>query len=175
MTSSFTSRMTFSVLCTLLALAGCHDVGKEQALADAKTAKAALTDTQARLDNVKAQLEAAQKERDGLKTSVANLAAAVTSLKAELAAAAENRDQVQQAIKEIPALKDRVTQLARDRDAALATVGDAESMAQNLQGQVQELGQKLALLQEQNAKLQSALDEMQKKISETKVPGLPVP
>ena len=46
-------------------------------------------------------------------------------------------------------LKDQLTQLTRDRDAALAKLADARGMVEKLKSQVQEQTQKVAALQGQ--------------------------
>jgi formylglycine-generating enzyme required for sulfatase activity len=124
-----------------LVVAGCKDVEKEKALAEAKAAKTALAE-------VNIELEATQKERDILKADI-------NDLSVKLGAATETAEQVK-------TLKDQVTQLTRDRDSALAKATEAQSTVEKLKTQLQEQTQKAAAIQEQNNRLQKLIDELKK-------------
>ena len=86
MASPATHRLALLTLFCLLALTGCKDAEKEQAVADAEAARTTLAEVNTQLEGVKAELEATQKERDGLKTKVNDLSALLENVKAKLAA-----------------------------------------------------------------------------------------
>jgi len=169
------SRVALFALFCLLALPGCRDPEKERALADAKTAKTTLAEVRTQLEGVKATLETTQKERDGLKANVGDLSGAIENLKSQLAAITQVRDKLQAAADQVMAMKAQLTQLTQDKDSAIAKAADALGLAEKLKSQLQEQMQKIAGLQEQNSKLQQAIDELKKLVGATKVPEVSLP
>ena len=172
MTGAFRIHVAMAVLGGLLVVAGCTDTEKQKAIADANTAKVALAKTQAELAIVKTELAAAQKERDDLKGNVGALTTSLNGAKDELAKVAKVRDDLQKVADSIPAMKEELTQLAKDKAAAIVKATDAEKLVSDLRNQLQGLEKKVADLQETNAKLQAALDELKKKISAVTIPSL---
>ena len=88
---------------------------------------------------------------------------------------AQAQEQIQTAAKQVETLQGQVTQLVKDKDAALAKVAEALSAVDKFKAQVQEQIQKITSLQEQNAKLQQLVDDLKKKLSEVKLPGISIP
>lgn len=160
-----TYRLTLLAAFCLLVLPGCKDAGKQQAIADANAARATLAEVNTQLEKVKAELAATQKERDGLKKTAGDLSASLESVKTKLAA------------EQATALKDQVTQLTRDRDAALAKLAEARGMVEKLKSQVQEQMQKVGALQEQSNPPQQSSGEPKKAApaaaTATVAPGTP--
>ena len=141
------------LLFSLLSLTGCKDSEKEKAVAEAAAAKAKLA-------GVKADLTKITSERDNLKS--------------ELAAVIEARDKLQAATDQAIDVKEQLTELAKERDIAIAKVTDAQTMVDKLKGQLQEQIQKSLGLEGQNKKLQEMIDELQKKLgSEVGIPSIP--
>jgi chromosome segregation ATPase len=182
MTGSLTNRAALLALFCLLALTGCKDAEKEKALADAKAANTTLAEVKTQLESVKGELTTVTQARDHLQTAAkaadTTLAEAKTrleSLKGELATVTQTRDQLQTAAKQVETLRDQVTQLAKDKDAALAKAADALNAADKLKSQLEEQVQKIAGLQEQNKKLQQLVDDLKKKLGEVKLPGIAIP
>lgn len=141
------------LLFSLLSLTGCKDSEKEKAVAEAAAAKAKLA-------GVKADLAKITSERDNLKS--------------ELAAVIEARDKLQAATDQAIDVKEQLTELAKERDIAIAKVTDAQTMVDKLKGQLQEQIQKSLGLEGQNKKLQEMIDELQKKLgSEVGIPSIP--
>jgi chromosome segregation ATPase len=147
MTGSLANRAALLALFCLLALTGCKDAEKEKALADAKAANTNLAEARTQLESVKG----------------------------ELATVTQARDQLQTAAKQVETLRDQVTQLAKDKDAALAKAADALNAVDKLKSQIEEQVQKITGLQEQNKKLQQLVDDLKKKLGEVKLPGIPIP
>jgi len=139
------NRLALLVLFCLFALPGCKDAEKERALADAKAANTALAELKTQLGDVKVKL----------------------------AAATEARDKLQAAADEAATLKNQVAQLTQERDAALAKAAEAQNMVEKLNRQLQDQIQKVTALQEQNAKLQQAIDQLNKIVSAIKPPEAP--
>jgi chromosome segregation ATPase len=169
------SRVGLFALFYLVALAGCKDPEKERALADAEAAQTALAEVRTELEAVKATLETTQKERDGLKAAVNDLSASLENLKTQLAAVTQVRDKLQVTAGQVTALKDQLAQLAQEKDAALAKAADAQSLVEKLKGELQGQLQKLTGLQEQNTKLQQAINELKKLVGATNIPEVSVP
>ena len=141
------------LLLSLLSLTGCKDSEKEKAVAEAAAAKAKLA-------GVKADLTKITSERDNLKS--------------ELAAVIEARDKLQAATDQAIDVKEQLTELAKERDIAIAKVTGAQTMVDKLKGQLQEQIQKSLGLEGQNKKLQEMIDELQKKLgSEVGIPSIP--
>jgi chromosome segregation ATPase len=150
---------------------------------------------EAKLQETKTQLQAAQGERDGLKTQVGDLSKTLQGLQSQLAAAGQLKDQVTALTKERDAavgqlkdqvssitkerdaavgqLKDQVNAIAKERDTAMAKVTDAQTTIDKLKSQVQEQIQKFLAIEEQNKKLQAMIDDLQKKLNDLKVPQIP--
>ncbi len=182
MTGSLANRAALLSLFCLLALTGCKDAEKEKALADAKAANTNLAEVKTQLESVKSELTTVTQARDQLQTAAkaanTTLAEAKTqleSLKGELATVTQVRDQLQTAAKQAETLRDQVTQLAKDKDAALAKAADALTAVDKLKSQIQEQVQTIAGLQEQNKKLQQLVDDLKKKLGEVKLPGISIP
>ncbi len=166
------SRVALFTLYCLVALSGCKDPEKEKALADAKAAKTALAEVRTELGVVKATLDATQKERDGLRTNVSDLSTSLESLKLQLSTVAEVRDKLQVTAEQVTTLKEQLTQLTQGKDSALAKAVNAQNMVVKLQSELQGQIQKTTVLQEQNNKLQQAIEELKKLGSSIKIPGI---
>jgi chromosome segregation ATPase len=152
----------------MVVLAGCKD---KEAIARADTAEAALKEA-------KAQLQTTTNERDGLRTSAATLTKSVDDLKSQLTSMTGLKDQVSTLTKERDAamkqLSDQVSAITRERDAAVARVAEAQASIEKLTAQLQEQVQKFLSIEEQNKKLQATIDEMKTKLGdEIKLPQIP--
>ena len=169
------NRVALFALFCLVSFSGCKDPEKEKALADAEAAKTALAKVRTELETVKATLDATQKERDSFKTKVGDLSASLENLKTQLTAVTKVRDKLQTAAEQVTTLKDQLTQLSLNKDAALAKAASAQSMADKLQKELQDQIQKAMSLQDQNNKLQQAVEELKKLSSTIKIPGLNPP
>jgi len=157
-------------LCCLFVLSGCKDAEKEKALADAKAAETALARVQAELETVKARLDAVEKERDSLKANSNELSASIGSLKTQFASVTDVRDKLQGAADQVKDLKDQMTQLVQDKESALAKAAGAELAVEKLTKDLQDQIQRVASLQEQNTKLQQAMEELKKLGNAIKIP-----
>jgi chromosome segregation ATPase len=164
------------------ALTGCKDKEKEEAIKRAETAEAALQET-------KTQVQAAQNERDSLKTTVDSLSAQLKDfgqLKEQVTAITNERDAALAKIKEqtdaiikvkddaAAQVKNQIAAITNERDDALEEVTKAQTMVENLKSQLQETLQKIATLEQANKELQAMLDELRKKVGdEIKIPPIP--
>jgi ABC-type transporter Mla subunit MlaD len=110
-----------------------------------------------------------------LKANVGDLSGAIENLKSQLAAITQVRDKLQAAADQVMAMKAQLTQLTQDKDSAIAKAADALGLAEKLKSQLQEQIQKVSGLQEQNNKLQQAIDELKKLVGAAKVPAVSLP
>jgi len=140
------------ILC-FVTLAGCSDNEKQQARARAEAAEA-------KLKEVEAQQQATQRESDTLKTEVGALSKSLQDPKSQLSSAAK--------------LKDQVSNLMVERDAAIGKLTTAQATIDGMKSQFQEQLQKFSLLEEQNKELQAIVNELRKKLGgEIKLPAIP--
>ena len=133
-----------AVLGCSLILAGCDRSKKEREEAIAEAAEA-------RANFAKAQVVLAKTEKEK------------NILKSELAAAIEARAK----------LHEKVSELAKGRDGAVAKAKIAEEQVENLTGQLKEQMEKFSKLQEQNKKLQATIEELQDKLKDIEAPTVP--
>ena len=175
MTNLPPNRVAMFALFCFLALPGCKDPEKDKALADAEAAKTALAKVRTELEGVKATLDTTQKERDGLKGNVSDLSASLENLKTQLAAVTQVSDKLQAAAEQVTSLKDQLMQLTQDKNSALAQAASAQLMVEKLKSGLQEQMQKVTGLQEQNTKLQQAIDELKKLVGGAKIPEFSLP
>ena len=175
MTNLRPNRVALFALFCLLALPGCKDPEKDKALADAKAAKTELAKVRTELEGVKATLDTTQKERNSLKINESSLSASLENLKTQLAAVTQVSDKLQAAAEEVTTLKGQLTQLTQEKYTALAQAADAQLMVEKLKSGLQEQMQKVTGLQEQNTKLQQAIDELKKLVGGAKIPEVSFP
>jgi chromosome segregation ATPase len=172
MIGSFKVWVAVVAVCGVLALPGCKDEEKEKAIADAKAAKQSLADAQTQMAGLKTELTAAQKERDDLKGNVGNLTTSLTGVKTELTSLTATKDQLQKTVDTIPAMKDQLTQLAKDKADALVKATNAEALVADLKTQLKTITDKVASLEAEKAKLLASIDDLKKKVSSISIPGL---
>jgi len=158
------------MLC-VVALVGCKDTEKQQAMARADAAEAELREA-------KTQLKVTQSERDELKTTVGDLSKSLQDFKSQLNTVTQLKDQVSAIITErdaaISKLKDQVSTIITERDGAIAKVAEAQTTIEKMTSQLQEQVQKVLALEELNKKLQAMIDELKKKLGdEIKLPQIP--
>jgi len=158
------------MLC-IVALVGCKDTDKQQAIARADAAEAELREA-------KTRLQATQSERDELKTTVGDLSKSLQDFKSQLSTITQLKDQASTIITEreatISQLKDQVSTIITEREAAIAKVADAQATIEKMTSQLQEQVQKVLVLEEQNKKLQAMIDELKKKLVDViKLPQIP--
>ena len=116
--------------------------------------------TAAELEAAKSELTKAQKERDTLTAEIAKISETLEKTKLELAAA-----------KEASTPEEQLSKLTKERDEAIADAKKAQETISTLNTQLQEQTQKLTDLQDQNNKLQTKVEELQKKPQETAAPA----
>ena len=134
-------------------LTGCKDAEKEEAIAEAATAKTELT-------KIKATLAGIMSERNNLKS--------------QLTTVMEARDKLQVIAGQAANIKEQLAGLTSERDSALAKAMEAQSMVTKLKGQLAEQVQKVTELGGQNNNLQAMIDELKKKLSGgTEIPSFP--
>lgn len=153
-------KVTIVFLATLLFLISLTIGCKDTSSSDAAEAKAELTE-------VKSILEQTQKERDDLKTKVADITESLKSAETKI-------DDLLESSSQAMAIEDKLTELTKDRDAAIAKATDAQTLVENLKSQLQEQVLKVTGLEEQNQKLQDIIEELKKQLSsDVKIPELP--
>jgi len=141
------------LMCSLFSLAGCKDAEREDAIAEAASAKKELA-------KVKADLAKTMNERD--------------SLKLELTAVTDARDKLQAAVDQAENIKEQLAGFTKERDTAIAKVTETQNIVENLKSQLAEQIQKVVGLESQNKKLQEMIDELKNKLgSEVEIPSIP--
>lgn len=101
--------------------------------------------------------------------------ASLENLKTQLAAVTEVYDKLQAAAEQVTTLRDQFTQLAQDKDSALAQAASAQNMVDKLKSELQGQIQKVTSLQEQSKKLRQAIEELKKLGSAIKIPEVTAP
>lgn len=140
-------------LCSMLALTGCKDTERKEAVAEAAAAKAELT-------KIKANLASIISERDNLKSELATVVGA--------------RDKLQAAVDQAASMKEQLSKLTGERDTAIAKATEAQGIVEELKSQLAEQMQKITGLEGQNKKLQETIDELKKNLGgEVEIPSIP--
>ena len=147
----------FATLLFLISLTiGCKDTSSSDAV-----------EAQAELTEVKSILEQTQKERDDLKAEVADITESLKSAETKVDDLLESRSQAMD-------IENKLAELTKDRNAAIAKAADAQTLIENLKSQLQEQVLKVTGLEEQNQKLQDTIEELKKQLSShVKIPELP--
>jgi len=135
---------------------GCKDTDKAKAPRET-----------AELARVKSLLEVTQKERDSLKTKVAEISESLKAAQTQIDTLLTSTGQVMN-------IEDKLIKLTEERDAAVTKAKDAQTLVENLKSQLQERIQKLTALQGQNKKLQDTIDELKKSLdTNLEMPSIP--
>jgi len=144
--------MFLGIMCCLLALPGCKDTEKENAVAEAAKAKAELANTQLTLVQT-------EQERD--------------SLKSELAAVIKARDKLQDVANEAMNIKGQLSNLTKERDTAVTKAANIQDLLEALNSQLQAQITKANDLQTENSQLQATIKQRQDKLKDVKLPSVP--
>ena len=183
------NRGCIGLMLCIVALVGCKDTEKQQAMARADAVEAELREA-------KTQLQATQSECDELKTTVGDLSKSSQDFKSQLNTITQLKDQASAIVTEreatisqlkdqvstinteseaaISQLKDQVSTINTEREAAIAKVTDAQATIEKMTSQLQEQVQKVLALEELNKKLQAMIDELKKNlVDEIKLPQIP--
>ena len=151
--------LLLGLLCVSISLTGCKDTGSTGS-SDASGAKAEL-------NKVKGILEKTEIERDELKTKVAEISESLKAAQTKI-------DGLLQSSNQAIDIKDKLAELAEDRDTAIAKAADSQTLIEKLKGQLQEQILKVTGLNEQNQKLQDTIEQLKKQLgSDVKIPELP--
>ena len=144
------------LMCSLLGLTGCKDIGSSEA-----------TEAKAELTKVKSILEQTQKERDNLKVKVADITESLKSAQTKIEGLLQSSNQAID-------VEDKLAELTKDRDTAIAKAADSQTLIEKLKGQLQEQVLKITGLEGQNQKLQDTIEQLKKQLgSDVKIPELP--
>ncbi|MHC4458252.1 MAG: SAM-dependent methyltransferase [Planctomycetota bacterium] len=149
MTKSKLTLKSLVLLACLLSLVGCDRLAKERnkAVEEAMEAKAAL-------EKVKADLEETQSERDQLKEYVDNISENWENVLSELNIVRQNEENLQV----------QISELAGERDAAIAEAKEAQVIIERLSEQLKNKSAEIIELQDWVAELQLTIQELQNQI-----------
>jgi len=152
--------LILSLMCFSIGLNGCKDTGKEEAVAEAAKAKTELA-------AIKEVLGKTEIERDELKARLAEISESFKAAQTKIDGLLQNSSQATD-------IKDKIAELTKDRDAAVAKATDAQTMIEKLKSQLQEQILKVTGLEGQNQKLMEVVEQLKKQLgSDVKVPELP--
>lgn len=147
-------------LYTLLALNGCKDTEKENAIKEAAEAKTELA-------TVRSILEKTKIEREELKAKVSEVTESLDAAKTKMETLIQSGTQAVN-------FKEKLDELTKQKDNAIAKAADLQTMVQTLKTQLQEQLQKVTGLEGQNKKLQQLIDELKNKLgAEVQIPSIP--
>ena len=147
-------------LYTLLGLNGCKDTEKENAIKEAAEAKTELASLQSILEKTKMQ-------REELKANLSEVTESLNAAKTKM-------DTLIQSGTQAVNFKEKLDELAKQKDNAIAKAADLQTMVQTLKTQLQEQLQKVTGLEGQNTKLQQLIDELKNKLgAEVQIPSIP--
>ncbi len=148
------------LLYTLLGLNGCKDTEKENAIKEAAEAKAELA-------SVRSILEKTKMQKEELEAKVSEVTESLNAAKAKMETLIQSGTQAVN-------FKEKLDELTKQKDNAIAKAADSQTMVQTLKTQLQQQLQKITGLEGQNTKLQQLIDELKNKLgAEVQIPSIP--